>query len=297
VARIDYAGELQDPRPTGYFSVGRGDNSLVNSDDASWVDSMPGIYDRCLGPALFAPYAEHLAAVVAAIAAPPSPRLLELAAGTGIATNALVDKLPTASVTATDLNPTMVEYGSARVPTARWTPANAQQLAYPDDSFDLVVCQFGVMFFPDRPGAFAEMGRVLAPTGTVVFTVWDEVEGSDFAAAMVDSLAVVFPDNPPAFIVRVPHGYADTTRIEQDLRAGGLRVNSIDRVVLPSHATSAQSLAEGYCLGTPLRFALEERGPLEAFTRRLSEEMTARLGAGPVDGQLAAFVIQAGHGD
>jgi hypothetical protein len=110
---------------------------------------------------------------------------------------------------------------------------------------------------------------------------------------MVSSLAAVIPDDPPDFIVRVPHGYADTAQIDKDLRAGGLIPDHLDRVLLRGTAASARTVAEGFCLGTPLRFELETRGSLDRLTLALADEMTSRLGEGQVDGDLAAFVVSA----
>ncbi|MCU1659813.1 MAG: ubiE 4 [Pseudonocardiales bacterium] len=261
------------------------------SADTSWVESMPEIYDRCLGPALFGPYAAHLAAMAAELA---PRRVLELAAGTGIATAELVRALPEAAITATDLNPAMVAWGSDRVSGATWRQADAQDLDdFPAHSFDLVVCQFGVMFFPDKAAAFAETARVLAPGATMLFTVWDAVHLSPFPAALVESLATVLPEDPPSFIVRIPHGYADPGQIAKDLEAGGLRSASIEPLVLRGAAPSARVVAEGFCLGSPLRFALQERGSLDHLTAALSDEMTARLGDGPIEGDLAGYVVSA----
>jgi SAM-dependent methyltransferase len=250
---------------------------------------MPELYDAALGPVLFAPFAAHLAGLVGPLA---PRRVLELAAGTGIATAQLVKALPEVAITATDLNPAMVAWASQRVAGPVWQQADAQHLEFPDASFDAVVSQFGVMFFPDKPAAFAEAARVLEPGGRMVFSVWDVVETSPFPAAMVDSLTAVLPD-PPSFIVRVPHGYADPDQIAADLRTGGLEPERIERIVLRGSASSARTLAEGFCLGTPLRFALAKRGPLEELTEALAEQMTVRLGAGAVEGELAAFVVTA----
>jgi SAM-dependent methyltransferase len=260
------------------------------AEDASWVDSMPEIYDRCLGPALFAPYAAHLAGVVADLA---PGAVLELAAGTGIVTRELVRAVPQARITATDLNAAMVAWAAERITGPDWQVADAQSLTFPDSSFDVVVCQFGVMFFPDKPRAFAEAGRVLRPGGTLLFTAWDTVETSDFPAALVESIAAVMPDDPPDFVVRIPYGYHEPDEIERDVAAGGLRLERIERVVLGANAASARAIAEGFSGGTPLRFALEERGNLSTLTDRLAEEMTARLGSGPIEGSLAAYVVYA----
>ncbi|HEU5266016.1 MAG TPA: class I SAM-dependent methyltransferase [Jatrophihabitans sp.] len=258
--------------------------------DTRWAGDMPEVYDRCLGPVLFEPFAAHVADRAAVL----SPRtVLELAAGTGIATRALRDRLPDADITATDLNPAMVAWADAHVENVAWRPADAQQLDFADASFDLVVCQFGVMFFPDKRAAFSETARTLTADGALLFTVWDVAEKSPVPAALTESVVAVFPENPPDFVTRIPHGYADVDAIGADLRAAGLDGNRIEPLVLHGRAPSAAIVAEGFCLGTPLRFALEQRGSLHELTRAVAAEMTARLGDGPVEGELAAFVVTA----
>jgi SAM-dependent methyltransferase len=258
--------------------------------DASWIESMPDVYDRCLGPALFAPFAQRLAQAVSG----SSPRqVLELAAGTGIATRAIVAALPLAEVTATDLNPAMVAWSAAHVPGATWRQADAQALPMPDGAFDAVVCQFGAMFFPDKAAAFIEAARVLRPGGTLNLLVWGAVERSDFPDALVRSLTSVFPDAPPDFVARIPHGYHDTERISADLGAGGFAAISIEPLMLRGESPSAEVLAAGFCMGTPLRFALEQRGDLRPLTRAVAAEMARYLGPGPVSGDLAALHVTA----
>ena len=258
--------------------------------DARWLDTMPQIYDRCLGPALFAPFAAELAECARRLG---PDRLLELAAGTGIVTRGLVRALPDADIVATDLNPAMVSFGSQRVPEATWQAADALDLPFLDNRFDLVACQFGVMFFPDRPAGFAETARVLRPGGTALFATWDVVDASDFAAAFTAALATVLPDGPPDFLTRVPHGYTDVDRIASDVRAGGLDEPSIARVVLTGRAESTRGLAEGFCLGTPVAFGLQERGDLAELTEAIATELVARLGEGPIEGELSAYLITA----
>jgi hypothetical protein len=126
-----------------------------------------------------------------------------------------------------------------------------------------------------------------------VFTVWDSVDMSPFPGALVAALADLFPDDPPDFVARIPHGYHDLAQIRSDVAAGGLEVESIERIVLRGTAPSARTLAEGFCFGTPLRFALQERGDLGDLTEGVAGRMTLRLGAGSVEGDLAAFVVTA----
>jgi len=258
--------------------------------DATWLEDMPAAYDELLGPALFAPYAKEIAQRAAALA---PRRVLELAAGTGIVTRALLAALPEAQVVASDLNAPMVAWASERIPTATWRTADAQALDEEPASYDLVVCSFGVMFFPDKPTAYAEVVRVLAPGGTFLATIWDVLEGSDFESALVAALRVVLPEQTPDFNARVPHGYAVPLQIRADLDAGGLRTTTVERVVLRGRAASARALADGFALGSPLRFELEQRGSLDDLRMRLGDELESRLGTGAIEGDLAAFVVTA----
>ena len=251
---------------------------------------MPEAYDRCLGPAVFRPFAADLARRVAA----GSPgRILELAAGTGVLTRELVDAARGAEVTATDLNEAMVEYGRQQVPGATWRQADALALPFDDGGFDAVACQFGVMFFPDRPAGFAEARRVLRPGGSLFFNVWDTVDRHDFAAALMAGVARAFPDDPPTFLISIPHGYADVAAIAADLAAGGLACRSVETVTLEGRAASAADVAAGFCTGTPLRAEIEARGDLPGATAVIAEEMERRLGPGEVTGRMTAHVIEA----
>ena len=167
------------------------------------------------------------------------------------------------------------------------------QLPFPDASFDAVVCQFGVMFFPDKPRAFAEARRVLRPGGAYLFNVWDRIEENDFADVVTTELESVFPADPPRFLARTPHGYPDTRVIAEDLARGGFDSPLIDTVPARSRAATARIPSLAYCQGTPLRNEIEARDPagLEAATDRAGEAIARRFGPGPVDGKLQAHVV------
>jgi SAM-dependent methyltransferase len=251
---------------------------------------MPQIYDLRLGHAVFAPYGADLARRAAALA---PQRVLELAAGTGIVTTSLVAALPSAEIVATDLNPPMVDYAAAKVPRPRWEVADAQDLRYADASFDLVVCQFGVMFLSNRVDAYRGVLRVLRPGGSFLFNAWDTLDTHVVEAAIIDAMANLFPQDPPDFLRRVPHGYADVDRIRDDVEAAGLEVAEVERVKLTGHAASAAALAEGYCLGTPLRFELAERGEPADVVAPLTAALTERFGEGPIEVAMSAYVLHA----
>ena len=113
-----------------------------------------------------------------------SGELLETACGTGILTRALAARLPEAvAITATDLNEPMLDFARLQPSGGRvaWRQADAQALPFSDGTFDAVVCQFGVMFFPDKQRAYREVFRLLKPGGRFLFSVWDRLETNDLS--------------------------------------------------------------------------------------------------------------------
>jgi ubiquinone/menaquinone biosynthesis C-methylase UbiE len=188
--------------------------------DAVFAGSIPEVYERYLVPMLFTPYA---ADIVTRVQAVDPRRVLDVAAGTGIVTRGIALMLPDAQIDGTDLNAGMIGFAEARseTPRIRWSVADAMQLPFKDGSFDLVVCQFGVMFFPDRVRAFREARRVLTHGGTYVFNVWDSLETNDLARIVSETAEAAFPEDPPLFIRRTPHGHGDPAAIEHDLREAG----------------------------------------------------------------------------
>lgn len=262
----------------------------MGSSDTVFAGSIPEYYHRCLGPFLFEPYAEDLARRALVLGA---DRILETAAGTGIVTAALARALPEAEIVATDLNPDMLKVAESRFDSPRVTfaPADAQALPYPDGGFDLVVCQFGAMFFPDRVGAYREAKRVLKAGGALLFNVWDRLEANPASQAVADAVAALFPDDPPNFIDRVPFGYHDKARIEADLRSAGFAEIESETVAKRSRG-SAGEVAPGLCQGSPLRSEIEARAPdrLEEATEAALTALVERWGD-PVDAAMSAHVF------
>jgi SAM-dependent methyltransferase len=231
------------------------------------------------------------------VAARRPGRVLELAAGTGVATRALARTLDAdAAIVATDLNQPMLDQARA-IGTARpvqWQQADAQQLPFADASFDAVVCQFGAMFFPDKGKAYAQAYRVLRPGGVFAFSVWDRIEDNEFADVVTVSLVPLFPNDPPRFLARTPHGYHDPAAILCDLAAGGFTASpEITTLAARSRAESARDPAVAYCQGTPLRNEIEARDPdgLAHATDVAADAMARSFGDGPVDGKIQAHVI------
>ena len=252
------------------------------------------LYETHLVPLIFEPYAADLKDRVAALGV---SRVLEVAAGTGVVTRALAT-LPNErlSVVATDLNQAMLDQAAA-VGTARpveWRRADAMALPFSDGEFDAVLCQFGVMFFPEKSRAFSEARRVLRPGGVLVFSVWDRIEENEFADTITTALEAVFPTDPPRFLARTPHGYHDRATIERDLAAGGFTGPArIDTVAARSRAESSRVPALAYCQGTPLRSEIEARDSsgLHEATDVAAAAIARRFGPRAVDGKIQAHVV------
>jgi ubiquinone/menaquinone biosynthesis C-methylase UbiE len=264
--------------------------------DKVFAGSIPENYDQYLVPLIFQGYANDMAARVKA----RSPKaVLETAAGSGAVTRAVAAVLSAdAAYTVTDLNGPMLDHARRRQQgdtRLRWREADAQALPFDDKSFDLVCCQFGAMFFPDRVTAYREARRVLRPGGAFLFSVWDRIEDNVFSQEVTDALAKLFPDDPPRFLARTPHGYHDPALIRRDLEAAGFTAVSIETRADQSRAPSPQYVAMAYCQGTPLRNEIEPRGAgaLEAATDQVAKAIAARHGDGKVSGKIQALVIAA----
>jgi ubiquinone/menaquinone biosynthesis C-methylase UbiE len=266
--------------------------------DKRFAGSIPELYDQYMVPLIFERYAADLAQ---RLASRPVTRVLEIAAGTGVVTRKLASVLhDDVAIIATDLNPAMLETAAA-IGTSRpvqWRPADAMQLPFVNGMFDAVVCQFGVMFFPDKAKAFAEVGRVLGPGGVFIFNVWDRIEANEFADTVTTALASVFPDDPPRFMARTPHGYHDRATIARDLASGGFTaVPRFDTLTARSRAASARDVAVAYCQGTPLRNEIEARDAsrLDEATEVAAAAIARRFGSGAVEGMIQAQVVTIEH--
>jgi ubiquinone/menaquinone biosynthesis C-methylase UbiE len=269
---------------------------MMVATDKVFAGSIPELYDQYLVPLIFEPYASDLATRIVRTA----PRdVLETAAGTGVLTTAMVSRLPAATrIVSTDLNQPMLDYASAKPPLrgrVTWQQADALALPFEAATFDVVTCQFGAMFFPDKVKGYREALRVLKPRGRFLFNVWGRIADNHFADVVTDALAALFPKDPPLFMARTPHGYHDVARIREDLSAGGFENISIETVDHTSKAKSARDVAIAYCQGTPLRNEIVARDAsrLEEATNVAEAALAKRFGGGAIEGLISAHVIAA----
>ncbi len=256
--------------------------------------SAPALYHEHLGPVMFEPFAENL---VQRLPHRDGLRVLELACGTGIVTRRLRAHLPsTATLVAVDISPTMLAY--ARLATATdgivWELADAQALPFADGSFDVVACQFGLMFVPDKVQCFREAHRALSPGGTLIASLWRSPDENSHVRILESVLARLFPDEPPRFVTDVPFGYSDERRVRADMHDGGWAEIRFEIVRVQSEAESAERFARGLVRGGRLRIWLDERGAdLSRVERELAAAFAASAGARPMRVSLAATVVTA----
>ena len=252
--------------------------------------STPELYDRFMGPLLFEPYADLLAERSARLQ--PS-RILETAAGTGIVTRALSESVPKAEIVATDINPAVLEFAATQLNSDRITfqPADAQDLPFDEGSFDLVVCAFGVMFFPDKVRASSEARRVLRSGGSYLLVSFDRLVLNPVPKAAEEAVASLFQDDPPRYMERGPFSYADPGAIEQDLRAAGFTGVELETVALSSRVR-ARDAAQGIVLGSPFRAEIERRDP-SALDRAVDAVTEALLPWDGKDATMSAHVVTA----
>lgn len=260
--------------------------------NAAFVGSIPSVYHRILGPMWFQPYAADLAS---RLKVDKGAQVLEIAAGTGILTEELLRALPpSAKLVATDLNPPMLELAQARIRgNVEWRVADALDLPFSGETFDAVVCQFGVMFFPDRPKGYRETHRVLKSGGNFLFNVWGSLEENHVVGSIAKVVLAQFPKDPPTFF-DVPYGYHQRDAIATDLRAGGFEVFDVEEVKLHTGTFWAEQLAIGVTQGSPLANFFEERQvDHRAVAFEIERGLIQEFGSDRIPLDLKAWVIQA----
>jgi ubiquinone/menaquinone biosynthesis C-methylase UbiE len=258
--------------------------------DAAFVGSIPENYDRYLGPLFFHDYA---AAMAARLEVTRGMRVLETACGTGIVTERLAERLAgQGTLVATDLNGPMLAYAAAKL-SARdvsWKEADATSLPFEDRAFDAVVCQFGLMFFPDKSAGVREALRVLEPGGQLLLSVWDALEDNPVPLITHETVAGFFPNDPPQFY-RIPFSLHDVTVVRGLLTSAGFQDVRAEHVEGAGVSPSAADAARGLIEGNPIYQAIMERRPsaLAEIEAAVAEKIAAALGDRPLRCPLRAI--------
>jgi ubiquinone/menaquinone biosynthesis C-methylase UbiE len=266
----------------------------MSDNPAAYVGSIPEEYDRNLGPLLFADYAADISRRVATC---QPRRVLEIAAGTGIATRQLRNQLPDGvELTATDLNPPMLEIARTKFRAdelVKFQPADAGALPFADNSFDALVCQFGVMFFPDKDKSYREALRALVPGGRYLFSVWDSHRYNSFARITHEVTGSFFPVDPPQF-QNVPFGYQFDPIKDSLLDAGFTNISAFVKS-LQKQVPDLSILARGQVYGSPIIDQVRQRGGVEAeqIVAAILGQYRKEFGSDPATIPLQAIVFSA----
>jgi len=277
--------------------VGAAAWEVIMAEKHAFAGSIPENYQRYLVPLLFEDYARQLAA---GTTAPAGSAVLETACGTGVVTRELARTLPAgARLVATDVNEAMLrvarELATESVgggPLVEFRAADGTDLPFPDAMFDTVVCQFGVMFFPDRVRGYSEARRVLREGGRFRFSVWDALETAPLAHRTHEIVTAMFPQSPPSFL-GVPWSYHDADLIRRELQSAGFEDITITRSEQPSRAPAARDVAMAFGAGSPLGPQLAERGDLEAIITEIAGRLEETFGAGPIEAPMRALIVEA----
>jgi SAM-dependent methyltransferase len=251
----------------------------MDDNAAKFVGDIPTYYDQGLGPIIFTDYAADMAERVAA--AKPR-RVLETAAGTGIVTRALRDKLSaTTEIVATDLNADMLGLAKKKFRAGEavtFQSADALALPFGDGAFDAMVCQYGVMFYPDKDKGYREAYRVLSPGGRYFFSIWDTHRHNAFARIAHGLMKELFPDNTPPFL-NVPFSYQFEPIKESVGDAGFTAITA--RVLKREKAIpDTSAFARGMVRGNPVYDQLKARPETdpEAVIKTLASRFDAEFG-------------------
>lgn len=261
-----------------------------------YTDSIPKFYDIYLAPLVFGEHAEDLATRVMA----ESPqKILEIAAGSGVVARALAPQIsPNTKYMVTDLEQEMLDQAKTKQPAQAnitWQQADAMDLPFDDNSFDVIICQFGFMYFADKLKAVTEARRVLKPGGEFIFSVWDRLENNVFADLVTQAAVKIFPDDPPLFFERVPYAFYDNDAMRKTLQDGGFKHIIIQDKPRISTAGSALHIALAFAYGTPLRNEIEARDPdgLQKVALAAVNLIEEHYGKGEVAAQMQSFIITA----
>jgi SAM-dependent methyltransferase len=203
---------------------------------AAGLDALTA-YDEILVPRIFEPWA---AVLLDEVELSEGQAVLDIACGPGTVARLAARRIGrSGQVTACDISPAMLELAMAKKPADGAAPITYQQspaddLPIPDEAFDVVLCQQGLQFFPDKAGALVEMRRALNPGGRAGIAVWCAIEECPFWDALADAVAEVLGKEAAIGFRSGPWGLPEADELERLLDAAGFSDVVITRRSLPA---------------------------------------------------------------
>lgn len=259
---------------------------------AGYVDEVVISYDRDLGPVLF----DHYGLDSARRIAEQSPRnVLEIAAGTGIVTRHLRNLLSKdACLTAIDISDSMMDVARTKFlpgEQVMFQNADATALPFDDETFDAVVCQFGIMFF-DQHMAFREAYRMLKRKGRYLFRVWDSERYNPFASLSFEVLKQFFPSDTPRFLFDPVSCHQIDPLKEQLISVG------FDPIVISVHrheydVVDVSAFARALVF-SPVLFEIRDRGGVDPdeIVTALTSAFKKEFGSNPMRYPMQAILFE-----
>jgi ubiquinone/menaquinone biosynthesis C-methylase UbiE len=249
-------------------------------------------YEQYLGPLIFEPSAIEFLSHLVTI---PARDILETSCGTGRLTSHLRQYFPLADrLTATDISVDMLTLAEERLNDAsiEFNIADAQQLPFQDQSFDLVVNQYGLMFFPDKRKGFDEAYRVLKPGGYFAFATWDRTENIPLFKLVIDDTVIPFFQGEDTSRFYTPFSLHSPEQLLDFLQEAGFRHNKVMLVEFNGHTDLVMNVVNGLFLKHPLGREVKEKYP-EAYDRiatELEQRLREHFGKEPFEFELKAFI-------
>ncbi len=256
-----------------------------------FIGSVPENYERYLVSSIFGPWASDLVEVAALR---PSDRVLDIACGTGIVARTAARRLGSGgTVVGLDLSAPMLEAARSAAAnegvSVEWREGSALKLPLPDAAFDVVFCQQGLQFFPDRPAALLEMHRVLAAGGRLVLSVWREIERSPGFAVLAEALTRHIGPEAGTLMTSGPFGLSNAEELRALIAAARFSDIALRSALKALRFTSPNEFVLRYAAGSALG-SLVAGADDDARTVFLAE-VDARLQS-YVDDQGLAFPIE-----
>ena len=249
-------------------------------------------YDQLLGPILFEPYGRYLASQIDISGVESA---LEIAAGTGRVTRQIRKVLPpSVRFVATDISNDMLSIARHELNNngINFKVEDAQDLSFPDNSFDLVICQFGMMFLPDRNKGFSEIYRVLKPGGKFMCFTWDDTRNMPFFELYINDLVVPnFADEDTTRFF-TPFSMYEPQSLQKYFSDAGFKDVQVVHVSLKSGSATPDNLVNAFfrkhMLGKEV--STKDAALLEPLAQKMEQETGRKFGHTKIELDLSALL-------